>query len=325
MKLYTKEWYATTGDMGVSVGFEPVPDKDEYSKEDIEALYQWHIQREYEEEMEDCEEANIKEIEALFQKSITIRKEYDYEDVWPWNKVDRRLLDMGMMPQSIYDQIAKADKEATQRYTREKENFRNILAKQRVPKRIRDIFEPANQVFRVEEKDGNLIILVRVMCHAITQTFLLKDVEILENELTIDPGEVAFQLYSEIYRWNREYEIHLFFETISSFGIESKWQYLTVRCSDVIDSRAAGETIVYEDYSDDKHWRYGVSLNNGYFIPWLQELWQFDATHQAYTGKAIYPLLEYSVFHNLKDAKEAIQNNLESLIVNNKDLLLALN
>ena len=326
MKYYTKDWYLATGNVGISVGFEPVPDKAAYTDEDIELLYQSHIQKEFEEDGRDFKVANRKEIETLFQKSIEIRKNHQYDDVWPFNSVDRRLLDMGMLPQSIYDEMVRIDEEATKRYEAEKKIIAEKLSKEKIPARIKDSLNQWNQVFKAEVVNNDLIMIIRSMCQDITHTFLFKNVTVLENELNVHPGETAFEQFVELYKKEDGYEIHFLFSIASTIEKEicSPLQYLTLSCSDVIDSSHIGEKILSERFYGGEHWKFGISLNNGVYIPWLQEKIYLDNDHSGYYGKAIYPLMDRFAFSSFEEAERAICSQIELLTTTDKDLLLAL-
>ena len=326
LKYYTKEWVMSTEAVGASVGFTPVPDQPIYLDEDIEKLYQAHIQQEYEDDLREFEEADRDEIEKLFQKSIEIRKTYEYEDLWPFNCVDRRLLDMGMLPQSIYDELVRIDEEATRRYEEEKEKISETLSHEKIPERIKDALIRGSQVFKAEIVKNDLIMIVRSMCRDITHTFLFKNVTVLENELDVRPGEAAFEQFVELYKKEEGYEIHFLFSIAGTVEeeIKSPLQYLTLHCSDVIDSSDDGETILFEEFYHGDRWKFGVSLNNGYYIPWLQERLAIDKEHIVYYGKAIYPLMERFAFSNQEEAESSIRSQLETLTGRDKDLLLAL-
>ncbi len=53
MRYYTKDWYWSVSNEGLSVGFQPVPDQDEYTAEDIERIHRDIVQQTYEEELLD--------------------------------------------------------------------------------------------------------------------------------------------------------------------------------------------------------------------------------------------------------------------------------
>lgn len=53
VRYYTKDWYWSVSNEGLSVGFQPVPDQDEYTAEDIERIHRDIVQQTYEEELLD--------------------------------------------------------------------------------------------------------------------------------------------------------------------------------------------------------------------------------------------------------------------------------
>ena len=317
MKYYTKEWLESTGDEGASVGFQPTADQGVWTDEDIERLYHELILKEYEDDLLDLEEANREEIEELLKKSIALRNEWlKNAEGWPWDNVDHRLLAMGLMPESIFEQVEAIDYEARNIKKLEEERVEKILAKETIPERISSFLRNWNQLYGYSRIGNDIVLAVRPMCQARTQTFLFKDVEILEDEMKVNPGGMAFQVYTEIYNYNDKYEIHMLLNscTISGEDVDEEMQYFTFRCSDALDSKETGETVVLERAFEEQETRYGVSLQNGYYIPWFEQYYHVDDTHGAYVGRAIYPLLDAFAFSTAAEAEAELQSKMKLLL-----------
>lgn len=320
MKYYTKDWYWSVSQEGLAVGFQPVPDQDEYTDEDIDRIHRAIVQQTYVDELTDLGEADINEIEKLFQKSVMCRREaYQNAEGTPWENVDFRLVEMGILPKKVYDYALSLDEKAGNQKKEDQERFEAILSKESIPESIDDFIHTYIQAYRFQQVDNGYLMAVRPMNRASVQTFLFENATVIENELYAKPGSIFFLQYGEAYDCGNLYEIHLLFLpfTLIDDEDEADLQYLTLRCTNLLESDCK-ETVVQDHYSEDKKYYYGVSMSNGYYVPWFKELKRIDENHTVYSGREIFRYFEQFAYSSADEAERALLSKLD-VIMNERD------
>lgn len=314
MKYYTKDWYWSVSQEGLAVGFQPVPDQDEYTDEDIDRIHRAIVQQTYVDELTDLGEADINEIEKLFQKSVMCRREaYQNAEGTPWENVDFRLVEMGVLPNKVYDYVLSLDEKASKQRKEDQERFEAVLSKESIPKSIDDFIHTSIQAYRFQQVDNGYLMAVRPMNRTSVQTFLFENATVLENEFYAKPGAILFLQYGEAYGCGDMYEIHLLFWPLIDDEDEADLQYLTLRCTNLFESDCK-ETIIRDHYSEDKKYYYGVSMSNGYYVPWFKERFRIDEDYTVYSGREIYRFFDRFAFSSADEAEQVLLSKLDAIM-----------
>ena len=220
---------------------------------------------------------------------------------------------MGVLPQEVYDLVLSLDKKETIKRKEEQERIEAVLSKEKVPEIIDDFIHTSIQAYHFQQVDNGFLMAVRPMNRTEVQTFLFENATILENEFRVNPGSVLFLQYGEAYDIGNEYEVHLLFWPFFFSGDEADLEYLTLRCSGIRESDSR-EAIVREHYSEDKRYNYGISMSNGYYVPWFKELYRIDEEHTVYAGRMICYYFEKFAFDTAEEAEQALLSKWDTIV-----------
>lgn len=146
---------------------------------------------------------------------------------WVYQKVDKRLIALGLLPRSIFNKLQAEE-------NKNKEKFENIinkaqkeLDKQNIEIEIQENFHFHDGILKSFKKKDNDIIMT-INCpdsfENIIKTVVFKNAEIIEMENV--KNRKSIYLYEEIYFTKSSYEVHMMFEC-------NGLKYITLKCEDI--------------------------------------------------------------------------------------------
>ena len=256
MKYYTKEWYELMQNLFYTEGFRKIPDR-AYSEAEIQAFYDKARKRFVAEERRYALEEQGKrkplvfdaeEAASYFDSDYRLRLRYEEQGLpaWARGKADRRLLALGLMPESLYSKLQSQARENRRKFRAMEKRAEKALAPQRelIPSEIREALYCHDDWILSLKKQGRDIVMLLCKGESFDddgttpyEKILFRDAAFLEREkgLRIRPRLCAAQgiyesnctyLYEELYKTAEGYEIHLLLE---AGGL----RYVTVRCRGV--------------------------------------------------------------------------------------------
>ncbi|HHU53186.1 MAG TPA: DUF4085 family protein [Clostridiaceae bacterium] len=181
--------------------------------------------------------------QVFFEDNYKYMLEDDFQDLpsWVLEKVDKRLLALGLLPNSIYKQVLQEEIRVTAQFEAINGEAEELLANQEIPDEIKErfYFHDAGFISITQEgKDISFILrmdgiwdvspFVRIRFKNLLK--LDKEEGLVINLLRDEDSQLysnTYYLYEELYRISEGYEAHFL---ISS---EEDLKYLTIVCEDI--------------------------------------------------------------------------------------------
>ena len=160
-----------------------------------------------------------------FYKSMLIIN--DMLPKWVYEKVDKRLIALGYLPQNVFNKLKEQEIANKEKYDNIEKEAMNNLYSQNISEEIYANFNFHDEVIKsFKSKDGNYIMKVTHsdFIESYTVTVVFKEATIVENE-DLKFGKSIY-LYDEIYKLEDGYEVHIMFEC-------DGLKYLTIKCSNI--------------------------------------------------------------------------------------------
>ena len=208
-----------------------------HSKEEV---IEWE-KADYEKELEEYNHRppfNREEAKQEFEERFNVELEA-LEDTYPSfavETVDKRLLALGLVPESIYQKLKKLDKEYNQKFNDIEERAEKELSKQRIPNQLKNVFYSFHDAIILNlkqvENDYEMTLLLDGMDKECTLTF--KNGEIIENEAKGKETELESScwLYHELYKNKEDYALHILADEGNERSNNSL-KYITLKCKDI--------------------------------------------------------------------------------------------
>ena len=146
---------------------------------------------------------------------------------WVYEQVDKRLIALGYLPQSVFDKLKKQETLSKEKYDIIEKEAINTLYNQNISEEIYANFNFHDEVIKsLKCKDGNYIMKITHsdFIESYTVTVVFKDATIIEME-DLKFGKSIY-LYEEIYKLDNGYEVHIMCEC-------DGLKYITIKCSDI--------------------------------------------------------------------------------------------
>lgn len=201
---------------------EPIS-KDEILKaieeEKQEALKEFEAREEFDENI------IIEGFRELYNERLN---ETDMLPKWVYDSVDKRIIALEYLPQSVYDKLLKEENEAIKEFERINMEASEVLDSQNIPKEIIEEFRFHDRIIESFDKNDNnyemLIDDYDFISENINKKIVFKNAEIIELEKLED--EYTYYMYEEIYSIENGYEVHIM---VWSNGLK----YITLKCEDI--------------------------------------------------------------------------------------------
>jgi len=165
-----------------------------------------------------------KEFNEFYKSMLVIN---DMLPKWVYEKVDKRLIALGYLPQNVFNKLKEQEIANKEKYDNIKKEAMNNLYSQNISEEIYANFNFHDGVIKsFKIKDGNYIMKVTHsdFIESYTVTVIFKDANIIEME-DLKFGKSIY-LYEEIYKLDNSYEVHIMYEC-------DGLKYLTIRCSNI--------------------------------------------------------------------------------------------
>lgn len=160
-----------------------------------------------------------------FYKSMLVAN--DMLPKWVYEKVDKRLIALGYLPQKVFNKLKEQEIANKEKYDNIEKEAMNNLYSQNISEEIYANFNFHDEVIKsFKSKDGNYIMKVTHsdFIESYTVTVIFKDANIIEME-DLKFGKSIY-LYDEIYKLDDGYEVHIMYEY-------DGLKYLTIKCSEI--------------------------------------------------------------------------------------------
>lgn len=146
---------------------------------------------------------------------------------WVYEKVDKRLIALGYLPQSVFNKLKVEENVNKGKYENIEKAAINILYSQNISEEIYANFNFHDEViksFKSKDDDYIMKIMHSDFIEDYTETVIFKKAVVIEKEELIF-GQSIY-LYDEIYKIDDGYEVHIMYEC-------EGLKYLTIKCSDI--------------------------------------------------------------------------------------------
>ncbi len=208
-------------------------------------------QRDLMEEFECRPPFDSTQTQDFFKDNYKYMLEDDFNDLPSWvpEKVDKRLLALGLLPESVYEQVLQEEAVISAKFEAINEEAEELLDNQDIPEAIKDrfYFHDAN-FLSIAQEGTNLHFVLRMYGVWGASPFVsinFKNVSEFEREEGLEinllsdengqPYSSTYYLYEELYKTSEGYEAHFL---VSS---DENLKYMTLACKDIEIEDAAIE------------------------------------------------------------------------------------
>lgn len=260
MKYYTKEWFGLMNFGNFTDGVTVIPDG-EVTDEDIARFYAEDLASELERAEKRCARDNgdiprellsllngalpfsspgtfdADEVKREFEASYKSMLRYGTEHYPSWVRetVDRRLLALWRMPESVFERLSREERSAEEAFERINAEASAELSAQEIPPELLEFFRFHDaSVISLSKKgrDAELVLSGVGGEEGLFTVVRFHNVSLFEREKGLvirkrERGSNCAYLYDELYRKDGGYELHMLLWT------EKALRYVTVACGDV--------------------------------------------------------------------------------------------